>query len=139
MKTPKIFSSLLSGFNVTSKKKKNDHCADESIFFRFYVDLQKKKKAASSEFSKFSLRYVRHRRERHGKPQLSMVLGGKQKRRNSQNFRAKMPEKILHFFALIGNTAYDVRCDCNRWQVTIVTIGVAKLFDWGAQTTNYMQ
>ena len=26
------------------------------------------------------------------------------KRRNSQNFSAKMPEKILHFFALIGNT-----------------------------------
>ena len=27
------------------------------------------------------------------------------KRRNSQNFSAKMPEKISHFFALIGNTA----------------------------------
>ena len=26
------------------------------------------------------------------------------KRQNSQNFSAKMPEKILHFFALIGNT-----------------------------------
>ena len=26
------------------------------------------------------------------------------KRRNSQNFSAKMPEKISHFFALIGNT-----------------------------------
>ena len=31
----------------------------------------------------------------------------KKKRRNSQNFSAKMPEKISHFFALIGNTALD--------------------------------
>ena len=32
------------------------------------------------------------------------------KRRNSQNFSAKMPEKISlfsHFFVLIGNTEYD--------------------------------
>ena len=26
------------------------------------------------------------------------------KHQNSQNFSVKMPEKILHFFALIGNT-----------------------------------
>ena len=31
----------------------------------------------------------------------------KKKRRNSQKFSAKMPEKISHFFVLIGNTEGD--------------------------------
>ena len=36
-----------------------------------------------------------------------MVFGGK-KRRILQNFSVKMLKKISHFFALIGNTAYNI-------------------------------
>ena len=55
---PKIFSSFLSGFNVT-----------------------KKKKGPSSEFCKFSPQFVRHTRAKRRNPQLSTIFGGKQKRR----------------------------------------------------------
>ena len=83
------------------------------LFVQFQCDLKKKEKGPSSEFCKFSPRFVRHTRARCREPQLSTVFGGKQtrqfwrekKRQNSQNFSAKMPEKISHFFALIGNTA----------------------------------
>ena len=94
-------------------------------FLWFYVDL-KKKKSPSSESCNFSPRFLRHTRARRRELQLSTVFGGKQKRRflagnkiagfwrekkrrNSQNFSAKMPEKISHFFALIGNTGVDIK------------------------------
>ena len=65
---PKIFSSFLSGFDVISKKKKG-HRADGDIF---------KKKKTSSEFCKFSPRFV------------LTVFGRKQKRQFLA--REKTPE-----------------------------------------------
>ena len=39
------------------------------------------------------------------------------KRRNLQMFNAKMPEKILHFFALIGNTDRECKCVASKFVV----------------------
>ena len=112
----KIFLIFLLGLNVIfEKKRKKGHHADGGIFFSdFMVISTKKKKGPSSEFCKFSTRFVRHARVRRHVPQLSTVFSGKQKRRfleeekkhrNLQKFSAKMLEKISHFFALIGNIA----------------------------------
>ena len=109
-----IFSSFLSSFNVISKKKKERSSRRRRhLFLRFYVDLQKKKRSFS-EFCKFSPRFVRQTRARRCEPQLSMVIGGKQKRwflvgektPKFAKFWCKMPEKISHFNALKGNTGY---------------------------------
>ena len=75
---PKIFSSLLSGFDVISKKKSSRPW--RHLFLRFYVDLQKQK-GPLSEFCNFPPRFVRHTRASRRELQLSMVFGGKQKRR----------------------------------------------------------
>ena len=111
---PKIFSSFLSGFNVISKKK--GHCADGDIFFSTFMLISKKEKGPSFEFCKFSTRFG----DLCGIPErdavncscLRFLAGNKntgfwreKKRRNSQNFSVKMPEKFSPFFALIGNTA----------------------------------
>ena len=114
---PKIFSSFLSSLNVISKKKKKGHHADGGIFFRFYVVLQKKVLRLSSatflrDFCDIPERSVVNR------GCLRFLAGNKnagfwreKKRRNSQNFSAKMLEKISHFFALIGNTG-AIQPDC---------------------------
>ena len=85
--------------NVLNSERK---CQKFSLLFfvRFQCDLKKKKglrtdkgikkKGASSEFCKFSPRFVQHTRARRRELQLSTVLSGKQKLR----FLAgeKMPE-----------------------------------------------
>ena len=106
----KIFSSFLSGFNVTSQKKKGHRADVWHLFLQLYVDVQKIKNGPLSEFCNFSLRFVRHTRARHPEPQLATVFGRKQKRRfwqekkrqNSQNFSAKMPQKFCTFLRLQG-------------------------------------
>ena len=75
----KIFFVILSGFNAISKKK--DHRADGGILFFDFMLISKKKKGPPSEFRKFSIRFVRHTKAWRCEPQLSMVFGGKQKRR----------------------------------------------------------
>ena len=113
---PKIFSSFLSNFNVISKKKKKKKKGHRwrHLLLRFYVDLQKKEvlRLSSATF----LRDLCDIPERGAvnRSCLRFLMGNKnasfwreKKCRNSQNFSAKMPEKISHFshfFALIGNT-----------------------------------
>ena len=110
---PKIFSSFLSGLNVISKeKKKKGHHAD----FMLISKIKKKKKKVLRLSSATFLRDFCDIPERGAVNRgcLRFLAGNKnagfwqeKKRRNSQNFSAKMPEKISHFshfFALIGNT-----------------------------------
>ena len=73
---PKIFSSFLSGFNVILPPKKG-YCTDGGIFFSDFMLISEKKKGLSSEFCKFSLRFVRHSIARRCEPQLSTVFGGR--------------------------------------------------------------
>ena len=114
---PKIFSSFLFGLNVISKKKKKKgHHADKGIFFFDFmlISKKKKKKKVLRLISATFLRDFCDIPER-GAVNLGCLrflarnktagFWREKKRRNSQNFSAKMPEKILHFFALIGNTA----------------------------------
>ena len=113
---PKIFSSFLSGFNVTSPKKKGHRADVWHLFLRLYVDVQKIKNGPLSEFCNFSLRFVRHTRARRPEPQLATVFGRKQKRRfwpgektpEFAKFQCENAAKILHFFALTGNTGRDI-------------------------------
>ena len=112
---PKIFSSFLSSFNVISKKKKKSHHADGGIFFSDFMLISKKKKVLRLSSPTF-LRDFCDIPERNAvnRSCLRFLAGNKnasfwleKKRRNSQNFSAKMPEKISHFshfFALTGNT-----------------------------------
>ena len=100
---PKIFSSFLSSFNVISKKKKGHH-ADGGIFFSDFMLISKKKKGLSSptflhDFCDIPEQNAVNR------GCLQFLAGNKnagfwreKKRRNSQNFSTKMPEKISHFF-----------------------------------------
>ena len=113
MKVPKIFSSFLSGLNVISKKKKKGHHADGGIFFSdFTLFSKKKKKSPSSKFCNFSPHFCDiPERGAVNRGCLRFLAGNKnadfwrqKKRRNLQNFSAKMPEKISHFSALTGNT-----------------------------------
>ena len=71
----------------------------------------------TSEFSKFSLHFVQHIIAWHSEPQLStgfdenkngIFFKGK-KTPEFEKFSTKLPEKILHFLALIGNTAFRHR------------------------------
>ena len=114
VKMPEIFSFCLSGFNVISKKK--GHRADGGIFFSDFMLISKKKV--------LHLNSASYLRDLCGIPEqgavncscLRFLVGNKnasfwreKKRRNSQNFSAKMPEKVLHFshfIALIGNTEH---------------------------------
>ena len=89
---PKIFSSFLPSFNVISKKKKKIiGLTRRHVFLRFYVDLKKNKKGPSSEFCKFSSRFVRHTKAKSHELQLPTVFGGKQKR------QFLVGEKMLEF------------------------------------------
>ena len=103
---PKIFSSFLSHLNVISKKKKKGHHADAGIFFlRFYVVLQKKKKKKVFRLSSATFLHDFCSIPERGvvnRDCLRFLAGNKnagfwreKKRRNSQNFSAKMLEKIL--------------------------------------------
>ena len=86
----------------------------EAFFLRFYVVLQKKKKKKVLRLS--SATFLRDFCDitewgAVNRACLRFLAGNKnagfwqeKKRRNLQNFSAKMPEKISHFFALIGNT-----------------------------------
>ena len=76
---PKIFSSFLSGLNLISKKKKV--ITPMEAFFSPILRCFQKKKGPSSKFCNFSPRFLRHTRARRREPRLSMVFGGKQKRR----------------------------------------------------------
>ena len=99
---PKTFSSFLSGFNEISKKK-SSHWR-RHLFLRFYVDLQKKKVLPLTSAS-----FLRDLCDIPGEASWTTAVYGfwqEKKRQKSQNFSAKMPKKILQFFALIGNTAY---------------------------------
>ena len=114
---PKIFSSFLSGFNVISEKKKKVIALTEASFSPIYVDLQKKKVLCLSSASFLRDLCDIPERGTMNRSCLRFLAGNKnagfwreKKRRNSQNFSAKMPEKISHFshfFALIGNTGGD--------------------------------
>ena len=109
----KIFLVFLSGFTVIFKNKKKVIALTEASFSPiFYVDLQKKA-GPSSEFCKFSTRFVLHTTTSRREPLLFSVyclrfLAGnknagswrEKKRRNSQKFSSKMPEKNSHFFAI---------------------------------------
>ena len=113
---PKIFSSFLSGFSVISKKKKVIALTKAS-FSLILCWFPKKKRTYVWILQVFSTLCARHTRARCHEPQLSTVFGGnknagfwqEKKRQNLQNFSAKMPEKTLHFFVLIGNTGHN--CD----------------------------
>ena len=87
---PKIFSSFLFGFNVISKKKKGLRLSSAS-FLRNLCDIPEQ-----SAVTRSCLRFLERNK--------NASFWREKKRRNSQNFSAKMPEKISHFFALIGNT-----------------------------------
>ena len=103
----KNFTSLLSGFNLISKKKRSSR-PWRHLFLRFYVDLQKKKKSPLYEFCNFSPRFVRHTRARRREPQLSTIFGEKQKRRflmgektpKFPKFQSKNAGKNFALFAL---------------------------------------
>ena len=90
------FLIILSGFNVFSKKKKRKVLRLSSAsFLRALCDIPGQ--GAVNRSCLYSC--------------LQFLVGNKnagfwreKKRRNWQNFSAKMPEKILHFFALLGNT-----------------------------------
>ena len=96
-------------------KKKRSSRRWRHLFLRFYVDLQKKKvfRLSSPTFLRDFCDIPERNAVNRGC--LRFLAGNKnagfwreKKRRNSQNFSAKMPEKISHFshfFALIGNTA----------------------------------
>ena len=113
----KIFSSFLSGLKVISKKKKKGHHADGGIFFSDFMLISPPKKKVLRLHSATFLRDFCDIPERGtvNRGYLRFLAGNKnagfwreKKHWNSQNFSAKMPEKIshfLHFFALIGNTA----------------------------------
>ena len=105
---PKIFSSVLSGFNVISKKKKKKKKVlrlSSATFLRVFCDVPERGAVNHSC--------------------LWFLAGNKnagfwreKKRRNLQNFSAKMPEKISHFshfFALIGNTDVQRKSNPNPW------------------------
>ena len=95
------------------KKKKKGHHAVGGIFFSdLNVDLPKKKKVLRLSSATF-LRDFSDLPERGAVNRGCLRLLAENKNanfwrqkkcRNSQNFSAKMPEKISHFFALIGNT-----------------------------------
>ena len=113
---PKIFSSRLSG-----SPKKRSHRAHGGIFFSDFMFISKKKKKVLRLNSATFLRDLCDIPERGtvNRSCLRFLAGNKntnfwreKKRQNSQNFSAKMPEKILHFFALIGNTAHCGRLSC---------------------------
>ena len=100
------------------KKKKKGHHADGGIFFYDFMLISKKKKVLRLS-SPTSFRDFCDIPERNAVNRgcLRFLAGNKnagfwreKKRQNSQNFSAKMPEKISHishFFALIGNTVAD--------------------------------
>ena len=107
---PKIFSSFLSSYNVISKKKKRSSRWRRHLFLRLYVVLEKKVLCLSSVSFLHALCYIPERGAVNCSC-LQFLAGNKnagfwreKKRQNSQIFSAKMPEKILHLFALIGNT-----------------------------------
>ena len=87
---PKIFSSFLSGFNVISKKKKV-LCLSSASFLCDLCDVPERGAVNCS-----CLRFLAGNK--------NAGFWREKKCRNSQNISAKMPEKISHFFALIGNT-----------------------------------
>ena len=72
-----------------------------------------KKKGSSSEFCKFSPRFMQHTRARHREPQLSKVFGGKQKCRflmgektpGFAKFQCEIAGKTFAFFC-----AYREHC-----------------------------
>ena len=83
---PKIFSSFLSGFNVISKKKVF------RLSSRDFCDIPER-----GAVNRGCLRFLAGNK--------NAGFWREKKRRNSQNFSAKMPEIFSHFFARIGNTA----------------------------------
>ena len=113
---PKIFLSVCL-VSMWSPKEGKGNCVDGDIFFSGFMLVSKKKKGLSSEFCKFSMRCEQTFKSQ--APWITAVYGfwqetktpvmREKKHQNSQNFSLKMSEKIshfLHFFALIGNTAY---------------------------------
>ena len=80
---------------LISKKKKVPRLSS-ATFFRDFCDIQKRGAVNSG-----CLRFLAGNK--------NAGFWREKKRRNSQNFSAKMPEKISHFshfFALIGNTEH---------------------------------
>ena len=97
-----------------SQKKKKGHHADGGIFFSDLMLISKKKKVLRLSSSTFLLDFCDiPERGAVNRSCLRFLAGNKnagfwreKKRWNSQNFGAKMSEKISHFFALVGNTAW---------------------------------
>ena len=87
----KIFSSFLSWFNVITKKIKVLQLSSAS-FLRNLCDIPER-----GAMNRSCVRFLVGNK--------NASFWREKKRRNLQNFSAKMPEKILHFFVLIGNTA----------------------------------
>ena len=99
------FSHLFCQVLMWSPPKKKGYCTDGGIFFSDFMLISEKKKGLSSEFCKFSLRFVRHSRARRREPQLSTVFGGKQKRwflagEKTPEFAKFQCEKVGKNFAL---------------------------------------
>ena len=101
------------------KKKKKGHRAKTGIFFSdFMLISEKKKKKKVLRLS--SATFLRDlcdipERDAVNRRCLRFLAGNKnagfwreKKRRNSQNFSEKMPEKISHFFELTGSTALSL-------------------------------
>ena len=108
VKMLKSFSSFLSGFNVISKKKKVIALTGAS-FSPISWWSPKKKRSFVSVLQIFSPLCATYQSKVPWTAAV-YVFWREKKRQNLQNFRAKMPETISHFwhfFALLGNTAYQ--------------------------------
>ena len=111
------FSRLFCPVSVWSqKKKKRSSRCWRHLFLWFYVDFQKKKDLRLNSASFLHALCATYQSEvpwtaavyGFWREQKRRFLAG-EKRQNLQNFSAKMPEKTLHFFVLIGNTGHN--CD----------------------------
>ena len=104
-------NNLLLEFWLSPKKKKG-LCSDKGILFSLFTSKSHRSKRSANILVIYWLCAVNKRMA----PRTAAAYNfwreikmsffwGRIKRRTLQKFSALMPEKILHFFALIGNTA----------------------------------